>query len=98
MSQRAEITTTVAMLVSVFGEPLHADSEANMYEWSIEFPDGAKALIRNLDKQDSAGRVQRWEIISDSDSAIEQCNEKLDEGKNYYEGTLHPELFIKRKK
>jgi hypothetical protein len=96
MTQSTEINTSVAMLVSVFGDPVHADHEANNYEWFVEFADGNKAVLRNIDKGGSAGRVQAWEVSSDSESGIAQVNAKLTEGENYYDGAMHPELFIKR--
>lgn len=96
MSHRSEISTSVAMLVSVFGNPIHADSEANVYEWIVEFSDGNKAVLKNLSKGGSASRIQDWEVASDSQSAIDKVNAKLEEGENYYEGGLHPELFITR--
>lgn len=96
MTQSIEINTSVAMLVSVFGDPVHADSEANNYEWQIYFSDGAKAILRNTGKGGSSGRVQAWAVSSDSEAGINQVNAKLEEGENYYEGALHPELFIKR--
>lgn len=96
MTQKYEINTSTAMLVSVFGDPARADSEANNYEWHIDFADGTKAVLRNLSKGGSSGRVQAWELTSDSESAIAQIKAKLEEGENYYEGGLHPELFIKR--
>lgn len=96
MSHRSEISTSVAMLVSVFGNPLHADSEANVYEWNIELSDNSKAIVKNITKGGSASRIQEWEVISSSQSGIDQINAKLEEGENYYEGGLHPELFIKR--
>lgn len=96
MTQSTEIHTSVAMLISVFGNPTHSDSDANSYEWNIEFADGSKAQLRNISKGGSAARVQTWEVNSDSESGIDQVNGKLAEGENYYEGALHPELFSKR--
>lgn len=96
MTHSTEINTSVAMLVSVFGNPIHADAEANNYEWRVEFSDGSSAILRNASKGGSAGRVQTWEVSCTSESAAEQVNAKLEEGENYYDGGLHPELFIKR--
>lgn len=96
MTQSMEINTSVAMLVSVFGNPIHADAEANNYEWYVEFPDGSSAILKNLSKGGSAGRVQAWEVSCSSEAAAEQVTAKLEEGENYYDGGLHPELFIKR--
>ena len=96
MTHSTEIHTSVAMLTSVFGDPAQANSETNNYEWHIDLPDGSKASLRNTSTGGSAARVQAWELSSDSEAGIAQVNAKLEEGENYYEGTLHPELFIKR--
>ena len=85
------------MLVSLFGNPHLADPEANAYEWRVELDDGTLAIIRNLNKGGSAGRIQDWSIACVNDEAIAKIKEKLEEGENYYEGSLHPELFITRK-
>tara|TARA_R100001377_G_scaffold59351_1_gene35810 strand:- start:597 stop:893 length:297 start_codon:yes stop_codon:yes gene_type:complete len=96
MTHSSEIHTSVAMLISVFGDPARADHEANSYEWHIELADGSKVHLRNLSTGGSAARVQPWELSSDTEAGIAQINAKLEEGENYYEGGLHPELFIKR--
>ena len=96
MTEHSDISTTVAMLASLFGNPFKADAEANAYEWRIEMDDGALAIVRNINKGGSAGRIQDWSIDSESNSAIEKLKAKLEEGENYYEGALHPELFINR--
>jgi hypothetical protein len=96
MSYNSEINTTMAMLISVFGNPDLANSEANVYEWHLEFPDGAKVTLCNSGHEESAGRMQTWLVSSDQESGLAQVNAKLDEGENYYEGTLHPELVVKR--
>lgn len=96
MTHHTEINTSVAMLISVFGEPTRVNSEANNYEWHIDFADGSKAFIRNVGNSGSSARVQAWDVNSDSSSGIAQVNAKLEEGENYYDGALHPELFIKR--
>ncbi len=98
MTQHSEISTTVAMLVSLFGNPYHADPEANAYEWRIELDDGSLAIVRNLNKGGSAGRIQDWSIACESEQSINKLKAKLEEGENYYEGSLHPELFITRTK
>tara|TARA_R110001592_G_scaffold18013_4_gene75366 strand:+ start:634 stop:930 length:297 start_codon:yes stop_codon:yes gene_type:complete len=96
MTHNTEIQTSLAMLVSVFGNPTHADSEANRYEWHLEFADGTRAILSNASTGGSSARVQAWELSSDSETAIAQVTEKLQEGENYYDGALHPELFIDR--
>lgn len=96
MTHSTEIHTSVAMLISVFGDPIHADRETNSYEWQIDFADSSKAVLRNVSKGGSAARVQAWEVSSDSESGIAQVSAKLQEGENYYDGALHPELFTKR--
>lgn len=96
MTHSTEIQTSVAMLISVFGDPLRADSEANNYEWRIDCADGSVAILRNTSTGGSAARVQAWELSCTSEAGIAQICAKLAEGENYYEGTLHPELFIKR--
>jgi len=98
MTHSTEIRTSAAMLVSVFGDPIHADNEANNFEWQIDFPDGSNAILRNTSKGGSSGRVQAWKVSSDSETGIAQVNAKMAEGENYYEGALHPELFINRNK
>lgn len=98
MTQHSEISTTVAMLVSLFGNPHQADPEANAYEWRIVIGDNPLVIVRNLKQGGSAGRIQDWSLDSESADAINQLKEKLEEGENYYEGSLHPELFITRGK
>lgn len=97
MTHSTEIHTSAAMLTSVFGNPARADSEANSYEWHIDFADGSKAILRNISAGGSSARVQAWELSSDTEEGIAQVNAKLAEGENYYEGGLHPELFIQRR-
>lgn len=96
MTHNSEIQTSVALLISVFGEPFQADSEANSYEWRIDCADGSSAVLRNVSTGGSSARVQAWELSSDSEAGIAHVNAKLEEGENYYDGALHPELFIKR--
>lgn len=96
MKQKTEIHTSLAMLISVFGDPTRADNETSSYEWQIEFADGNKATLRNLSTGTSTGRLQTWELSSESDAGIAQVNAKLAEGENYYDGALHPELFSNR--
>ena len=96
MTHNTEIQTSVAMLISVFGTPTRADSEANRYEWHLEFADGSKAVLSNVSVGGSSARVQAWELSGDSETAIAQVSEKLQEGESYYDGALHPELFIDR--
>ena len=96
MTHSTEINTTLAMLVSVFGNPTVADSDAKLYEWKLEFADGSKADLNNSRNAGSTGRILTWEVNSDSESGIPQVLARLEEGENYYDGTLHPELFINR--
>lgn len=96
MTHKTEIHTSLAMLISVFGDPTHADNETNSCEWQIEFADGDKATLRNLSTGGSSGRIQTWELSSESEAGITQVNAKLAEGENYYDGALHPELFSNR--
>lgn len=96
MTHDTEIQTSVAMLISVFGNPTRADSDANRYEWQLEFNDGSKAILSNVSVGGSSARVQTWQLSSDNDAGVAQVKAKLEEGENYYDGALHPELFIKR--
>jgi hypothetical protein len=95
---QAEVSTTVAMLISVFGAPFRGDSEANIFEWRLELQGGGSARIVN--QQGNGGksaRLQRWDITADSKEALEQIQSALSSGENYYDGGLHPELFIQRR-
>lgn len=83
---QTEVSTTVAMLISVFGAPFRGDSEANIFEWRLELEGGGKSA-----------RLQRWDITADSKETLEQIQSALSSGENYYEGGLHPELFIQRR-
>lgn len=96
MAHTAQINASVAMLASLFGNPNHADADINHYEWLIRFDDASQVILRNVSQAVSAGRMQTWEVSSDSETAIAQLKDKLEQGENYYEGSLHPELFIHR--
>lgn len=96
MTHTTEIHASVAMLASLFGDPAHADSDANRYEWHVRFEDGGSVVLRNTGSVASAGRMQSWEVAADSPSALTELENRLHEGENYYEGVLHPELFIHR--
>ncbi|MDT8429420.1 MAG: hypothetical protein RQ757_11700 [Pseudomonadales bacterium] len=96
-TRHCEINSTAAMLISVFGPPWHAEAEVASMEWFLEFEDGSHAVIRNQDAiHSSHGRIQTWIASADSVAALEKIKAKLQEGDNYYEGSLHPELFVKR--
>jgi len=94
-----EISSSAAMLISVFGQPIHAEAELETMEWLLEFEDGGKAVIRNKEVvHTSNSRIQTWVASADSAATLEKITEKLIEADNYYEGSLHPELFVKREK
>lgn len=96
MSHTTEIHASVAMLASLFGDPTHADTEANRYEWHVRFGEEGGVVLRNTGSAASAGRMQSWEVTADSPTALTALESRLHEGENYYEGVLHPELFIQR--
>lgn len=94
-----EINSSAAMLISVFGQPLHAEAELESMEWLLEFEGGGKAVIRNKEMaRTSNSRIQTWTANADSAATLAKITEKLIEADNYYEGSLHPELFVKREK
>lgn len=96
-ANHCEISSTVAMLISVFGSPYHAEAEVASMEWFLEFEDGSRAVIRNKNAiHSSNSRIQTWTATADSAATLEKIKAKLLEGDNYYEGSLHPELFVKR--
>ncbi|MDO9316756.1 MAG: hypothetical protein Q7V56_00970 [Gammaproteobacteria bacterium] len=95
---QSEVSTTLAMLISVFGAPFRAEAEANIYEWRLELEDGDRGRIINLPGvADKTAKLQRWSITADSKKSLEQIQTALSSGENYYDGVLHPELFIQRK-
>lgn len=95
---QSEVSTTLAMLISVFGPPLRADADANIYEWHLELEGGGRVRIVNGPRDaDKTAKLQRWSITADSKESLEQIQTALLSGENYYDGVLHPELFIQRK-
>jgi hypothetical protein len=98
-ANRCEITSSAALLISVFGQPLHAEAELESMEWLLELEGGGKAVIRNKEVvHTSNSRIQTWTVSADSAATLKRVTEKLIEADNYYEGSLHPELFVKREK
>ncbi|GEM_PF-526991 len=96
-ANRCEISSSAAMLISVFGQPRHVEVERESIEWLLEFEGGGKAVIRNKEVVHSShSRVQTWTASADSAATLKRITEKLIEADNYYEGSLHPELFVKR--
>ena len=94
----SEVSTTLAMLISVFGTPFKADADANIFEWRLNLESGGRARIVNQPGDGGkTARLQRWGITADSKEALEQVEAALAGGENYYDGMLHPELFIQRK-
>ena len=94
----SEVSTTLAMLISVFGTPFRADAEANIFEWRLDLESGGRARIVNQPGDGGkTARLQRWSITADSMESLEQIQKALTGGENYYDGVLHPELFIERK-
>lgn len=92
-----DLHTSAAMLISVFGQPLRAAAQVTSYEWRLTHADGSQARIYSRQSGDvSAAAVQPWRVEADSSAAIAQVQQALQAGENYYEGTLHPELFIRR--
>lgn len=96
-ANRFEINSSAAMLISVFGQPHHADVETESMEWFLEFDDGGKGVIRNKEVvHTSNSRIQTWTASADSAATLDKIKAKFIEADNYYEGSLHPELFVKR--
>lgn len=94
-----ELHTSAALLISVFGQPERADARVSSYQWRLQHADGSQARIFSLQSRDvSAAAVQAWRVEGDCAAAIDQVQQALQAGENYYEGTLHPELFITRKR
>ncbi len=95
---QSEVSTTLAMLISVFGTPVRADTEANIFEWRLDLESGGSARIVNQPGDTGkTARLQVWSITADSQASLEQVETALTSGENYYDGALHPELFIQRK-
>ena len=94
-----DLHTSAAMLISVFGQPERAEAQVNSYRWREVNADGSQARIYSLQKGEiSASTVQAWRVEGDCAAAIDQVQQALQAGENYYEGSLHPELFITRKR
>lgn len=94
-----ELQTSAAMLISVFGQPERAEAQVSSYQWRLAHADGSHARIFSLQNGEiSAAAVLPWRVEGDCAAAIEQVQQALQAGENYYEGTLHPELFITRKR
>lgn len=94
-----DLHTSAAMLISVFGQPERAEAQVNSYRWRVVNADGTQARIYSLQKGEiSASKVQAWRVEGDCPAAIDQVQQALQAGENYYEGSLHPELFITRKR
>jgi hypothetical protein len=99
MTNTFDLQTSAAMLISVFGQPERAGAQVSSYEWRLAHPDGSQARIFSQQTLEfSASAVQTWRVEGDCAAAIDQVQQALQAGENYYEGTLHPELFISRKR
>ncbi len=92
-----ELQTSAALLVSVFGQPAHAGAEVTRYRWLLDFEDGSQARIFNQQSGNpSAATLLAWRVEADSSAALARVEQAMEAGADYYEGTLHPELFIRR--
>ncbi len=96
MSYTREISASVALLASIFGDPAEADAQANRYVWHLRFDGGHELTLRNLGTPSSAGRLQTWQASSATEDAFALLEARLEEADQYYEGPLHPELFLSR--
>lgn len=93
-----DITTSAAMLISVFGQPERAEAQVNSYVWRLALADGGQARIYSLQTGEiSAATVQSWRVEGNTPAALAQVQQDMEAGTNYYDGALHPELFITRK-
>lgn len=94
-----DLHTSAAMLISVFGQPEHAAAQVSSYQWRLVHADGSHARIYSLLTGElSAAAVQPWRVDGSSAAALEQVRSAMQAGENYYDGALHPELFIQRDK
>lgn len=99
MTNTLDLQTSAALLISVFGQPERAEAQVSSYQWRLRHADGSQARIFSLQTREvSAAAVQAWRVEGDCAAAIDQVQQALQAGENYYEGTLHPELFITRKR
>lgn len=92
-----ELQTSAALLVSVFGQPVHAGAEVSSYRWQLQFDQGGQARIFTQHTgQSSAAALLSWRVEADSAAALARVEQAMQAGADYYEGALHPELFIRR--
>jgi hypothetical protein len=92
-----ELQTSAALLISVFGQPIHAGADVVSYRWQLSFEDGAQARIfTQQGGHPSAATLLIWRVEADSAAALARVEQSMQAGADYYEGTLHPELFIRR--
>jgi len=92
-----ELQTSAALLISVFGQPAHASAEVTSYRWQLGFEDGSQARIfTEQGGHPSAATLIAWRVEADSAAALARVEQAMQAGADYYEGTLHPELFIRR--
>ncbi len=94
---KCEVSTTVPMLVSVFGPPYRADVETNTFEWRIVLDADRQASITNQATGSKGPKLQTWTVTANHAEALQAVQSALSTGENYYDGTLHPELFVLRK-
>jgi hypothetical protein len=93
----SDLHTSAALLISVFGQPAHAGAEVTSYRWQLAFEDGSQARIfTEQSGAHSAATLLCWRVESDCASALACVQQAMQAGADYYEGTLHPELFIRR--
>lgn len=93
----SELHTSAALLISVFGQPAHAGAEVTSYRWQLAFEEGGQArLFTQSGGNPSAATLLTWCVEADSPAALARVEQALQAGADYYEGTLHPELFIRR--
>jgi hypothetical protein len=92
-----DLQTSAALLISVFGQPAHAGAEVTSYRWQLTFDEGAQARIfTQSGGNPTAATLLSWRVEADSAAALASVEQALQAGADYYEGTLHPELFIRR--
>ncbi len=93
----SELHTSAALLISVFGQPAHAGAEVTSYRWQLNFEeDGQARLFTQSGGNPTAATLLTWRVEADCAAALARVEQALQAGENYYEGTLHPELFIRR--
>ncbi len=92
-----ELHTSAALLISVFGQPAHAGAEVTSYRWQLNFEeDGQARLFTQSGGHPTAATLLTWRVEADCAAALARVEQALQAGENYYEGPLHPELFIRR--